>query len=148
MQPTEQPVPAAQGAPGGMGRRLVARLIDGLLVGVVTSALGAAMDFNVLWLTGTALVVYGYFVVLDATWGTTVGKRLLGMRVVGPDGGPIPFANAAAREAFTLVGAVPFAGPFLALAAWIAIGVTASQDPNKRGFHDRMGGGTTVLRAS
>ncbi len=35
------------------------------------------------------------------------------------------------------LGAIPFAGPLLALVVWTAIGVTAHRDADGRGLRDR-----------
>lgn len=138
---------ATQRAPVGLGRRGVARLLDGVLVGAVVSLAGGVLGFDARWLVGSALAIYAYFVLLDAGWGTTVGKRVVGLRLVGTTGDRATVGEAMAREAFVLLGAVPFAGPVLALAAWIAIAVTVRRDPLGQGVHDRLGGGTTVVRS-
>jgi uncharacterized RDD family membrane protein YckC len=147
MARARQPISAAERAPAGLGRRGAARIVDGVLIGAVVTAAGVPLGFDATWLVGAALVIYGYFVLLDAGWGTTVGKRLLGLRVVGAAGGRATVGESMAREAFVLLGAVPFAGPVLALAAWVAIAVTVRRDPLGQGIHDRMGGGTTVVRS-
>lgn len=137
----------APGTPAGVLSRIVARAIDAVILAVAGGALGIAMDFNVVWLTIQAVAVFAYFVALDATWGTTPGKRLLGLRVTGPDGARPTPGQAAAREAFTLLGAIPFIGPLLALAAWTAIVVTVAQSPQRQGAHDNLAGGTFVVAA-
>lgn len=50
-------------------------------------------------------------------------------------------------EAFTVPGAVPFAGPILALAAWIWIALAIRSRPLGQGPHDHLAGGTRVVRA-
>uniref|UniRef100_UPI001EF43E77 RDD family protein n=1 Tax=Frankia sp. CiP3 TaxID=2880971 RepID=UPI001EF43E77 len=67
-------------------------------------------------------------------------------RVVGPDGGRPQIDSAAKRESFVLLGIIPFFGSLLVLAAWIAIAITISSDPQDQGIHDRFAGGTRVLR--
>ena len=111
--------PQAPATPGGVLPRIVARVIDAIIL---------------------AVAVFAYFVALDVTWGTTPGKRLLGLRVTGPAGARPTAGQAAAREAFTLLGAIPFIGPVLALAAWIAIVVTVAQSPQRQGAHDNLAG--------
>jgi hypothetical protein len=44
-------------------------------------------------------VLYAYFVLLDSYAGTTVGKRILGLRVIGPSGERPSIKQAAIREA-------------------------------------------------
>lgn len=134
------------GSHPSIGRRLVARIIDGVVLAAVAVAVGRPLEFGIGWLIGTAVGVYAYFVVCDTTWGATLGKRLVGLRLTDDRGTPPTVGAAAAREAFTLLGAVPFAGPVLSLIAGVAIGVGASRDPDGRGFHDRLAGGTRVLR--
>jgi uncharacterized RDD family membrane protein YckC len=132
---------------GGLLRRAVARVIDAVVVGVVGVALGLALDFGFAWLTLQAGLVFAYFVVLDVTRGTTIGKGLLGLKVTGPDGGAPTVQQAAIREAFTLLGAIPYAGGLLALIAWIVIAVTISSNPSGQGKHDELAGGTRVVAA-
>jgi uncharacterized RDD family membrane protein YckC len=135
----------APATPGGVLVRIVARLIDAIVLAVVGGLLGVAMDFSFVWLTIQAVAVFAYFVVLDVAWGTTLGKRLLGLRVTGPAGGRPTAGQAAAREAFTLLGAIPFVGPVLALVAWIVIVVTVAKSPQRQGAHDNLAGGTFVV---
>jgi uncharacterized RDD family membrane protein YckC len=135
----------AAAEPGGVVPRVVARVIDAIVLALIGGAVGMAMDFNVAWLILQAVLVFAYFVVLDVAWGTTPGKRVFGLRVAGPDGATPTAGQAAGREAFTLLGAIPYAGPLLALIAWIVILVTVSKDPGRQGAHDRLGGGTRVV---
>jgi uncharacterized RDD family membrane protein YckC len=132
---------------GGLLPRFGARVIDAIIVAVVGAPLGLALDFGFGWLTLQAALVFGYFVLLDVYVGTTAGKRLLGMKVTGPDGEAPTISQAAIRESFTLLGAVPYVGGLLALAAWIVIGVTINSSPTGQGKHDELAGGTRVLRS-
>lgn len=136
---------ASPGDPATLARRIGARLIDSLGLAAVGAVPGAALDFGLSWLALQAVLVYAYFVLLDVSWGTTVGKRLLGLRVQGPGGGPPRLGQAATREAFTLLGAVPYVGPVLALAAWIVIAVSINASPTGQGKHDEIAGGTRVV---
>jgi uncharacterized RDD family membrane protein YckC len=136
-----------QAAPATVGHRAAARLIDAVLVGVLGGALGVLLDFSLLWLALQAALVFGYFVALDTALGTTVGKRVLGLRIEGPTGGRPTLSQGLAREAFVLLGAIPYVGPVLALAAWVAIVVSIRSNPYGQGLHDRFAGGTLVSRA-
>lgn len=128
--------------------RVGARVIDALLLAGLGLALGSVIGFGPGWLAMEAVAVFGYFVLLDATAGTTVGKRVLGLTVIGTDG-PIPTVRQAAiREAFTLLGAIPFIGPPLAAIAWVVIVVTVHASPSGQGVHDRLAGGTSVVTAA
>jgi uncharacterized RDD family membrane protein YckC len=53
--------------------------------------------------------------------------------------------QAFAREAFTVAGEVPFAGPLLALAAWGWIIVTIRSNPLRQGKHDLLAGTRVIV---
>jgi uncharacterized RDD family membrane protein YckC len=125
--------------------RIAARLIDFLVLIGAGWALGLQIGFGYGWLIGTATLIFAYFVVADAAAGRTLGKALLGLQVLGPDGGRPTPKEALAREAFVLLGAIPFAGPILALAAWVSIVLTIHSSPLQQGWHDRLAGGTRVV---
>lgn len=130
---------------GRLTPRLAARAIDAAILTTIGVGSGlAGLGFGYGWLTLTAAVTYGYFVGFDAVAGTTPGKRTLGLRVVGPEGRRPTVGQAAKREAFVLLGAVPFAGPVLSLAAGVVIGTTANSSPTKQGAHDAWANGTRV----
>ena len=118
-----------------------------MLVGIDV-ALGWVIGFGFNWLFLGASVVLAYFVVFDVLAGATPGKFALGLRVLGPLGGHPTFTQAVIREFFTVLGAVPFAGPFLALGAWIWITLTIRSSPLRQGKHDLLAGGTRVIRVS
>ena len=126
-------------------RRALARLIDVVVVASATVALGSLLDFSLLWLVVGALGILAYFAGSDAAFGMSVGKALTGLKVVGPDGERPSVQAAARREAFTMLGAIPFVGPILAMVAWITIVVTVRNSPTGQGLHDRWAGGTRVV---
>jgi uncharacterized RDD family membrane protein YckC len=134
--------------PAELPPRLAARAIDiGVLVAVDVS-LGKMMGFGFDWLLIGASIVLAYFVLSDTVAGATPGKAVLGLRVIDAEGGGRPsLRQALIREAFMVVGAVPFAGPLLALAAWVWIGVTIRSNPLRRGKHDLLAG-TRVIATS
>jgi uncharacterized RDD family membrane protein YckC len=132
---------------GRLLSRAVARMIDAIILGVVGVALGLALDFRFVWLALQAVLVFAYFVVLDVTRGTTIGKGLLGLKVTGPHGGAPTVRVEAFRVAFTLLGAIPYACGFLAFIAWIVIAVTIHSSPTGQGKHDELAGGTRVVTA-
>lgn len=49
------------------------------------------------------VVSLAYFVVLEAIWGATVGKRAVGIRVVHEDGSPIGWGGSFVRNVLRLV---------------------------------------------
>jgi uncharacterized RDD family membrane protein YckC len=140
------------GQPGGLGTRFFARLIDGVLVNVVTFVLSLfVFEDDYPWLvTGlfSGALMFGYFVLFEVTHGTSLGKRLLGLRVHGPGGAPKPnFTQSAMRNSFTLLSVIPYLGSLLAIIAYIVIAVTISGSPTKQGKHDELAGGTQVVKA-
>jgi len=119
--------------PGDLVPRFFARLIDGILVNIVVFVLSMFL-FRDDW-----FLVTGLF--------SSVGKRLLGMRVLGSGGRPKPvFYQSAMRNSFTLLAAVPYVGSLLAFIAYIVIAVTINASPCKQGKHDELAGGTQVIK--
>ena len=134
--------------PAELTPRLAARAIDVFVLVCVDVGIGRLMGFGFDWLAlGTAIVLV-YFAGLDALFGATLGKAALGLRVVGPEGGPPTLRQAVLREAFTVVGSVPFFGGLLFLGAWIWIGRSIQQSDVRQGDHDRLAGGTRVVRGT
>lgn len=131
--------------PAEIPARLAARVIDALILSAIAGSLGMRIGFRYDWLLISALVVIVYFAFSDAFAGTTLGKLVMGLRVVGPDGNRPTLKQSLTREAFTLLGAVPYAGPLLALGAWTWIFVTIRSSPLRQGRHDVLAGGTRVM---
>lgn len=132
--------------PADIPVRIVARLIDAVVLAGLQTGLGLLIGFGAAWLLLAATSVLAYFALFDAQAGATPGKRLMGLRVVGPHGGLPTLNQALRREIFTIVGAVPFIGGLLALVAWIWILVSIRSNPWRQGKHDLLAGGTRVIR--
>jgi uncharacterized RDD family membrane protein YckC len=131
--------------PAGFWRRAVAQGVDAVVVGLaleVGRGLGhplrrydlVARAFLAAWVL---VVPAAYFVIAHGATGSTLGKRLVGARVVGVDGGAIGYARALARALAWAVAALP-AGLGLLRVAW---------HRDKRGWHDHLAG-TRVIRLS
>lgn len=140
------------GRPGTLGWRLLARLIDGVLVGVVVVPL-ILLTHNVsaaiVWLPGlfAGLLTFVYFVGFEVHKGWTPGKKLLGMHVRGAAGAAKPTVRQSAiRNAFTLLAVIPLIGQWLALIAGLVIAVTIYSSTTKQGQHDSFAGGTQVVK--
>ena len=143
----------------GPGRRLLARIIDGLvlllpvlLLTILIAGdyqLGTETDASDELLAGVigVLLTYSYFVVLESTRGATVGKSALGIELVNEAGDlPTP-AQSTQRNAWMLLSLLPgLLGGLLYLAAAIAIAVTITSDPRGQGIHDRWAGVRPLLR--
>jgi len=151
---------AGQLVPVGPWPRLGARIVDGLVLfvpnvvlaavladGATDVGVGIAAGGSIAYLIATTLLGYAYAVWLEASRGQTVGKMAVGIKVIGADG-RVPTTEAAAkRNAWLLLSIVPVLGGLLSFIAAVAIGVTISNDPFKRGTHDNLAGGTAVVRA-
>ena len=109
----------------GIALRFVAVLLDavivflplGLALGLMTGGgyaksgggytnAGIDVGGNAFWLL-VALGV-GYYIVCEAATGATLGKRLVGIQVVGEDGDPLTFGAAVVRNLLRLVDALFF----------------------------------------
>lgn len=137
----------------GVGRRLAAAVVDGVILAVILSGLTAVtlrwtlLGWDDLALVSTwpttvffCLVAYGYLSLFTAATGQTPGKMLVGIRVVAVDAdgtasAPLSPARACLRELIALPSML-----FLGLGFWPAL-VGA-----ERGLHDRLAA-TRVVRA-
>ena len=151
-QPGGYPPPGAQfgATPGTLGVRFAARVIDGLLVGIISFLLALlfGLESNIL-VTGlfSGLLMFIYFVALEVSQGASLGKKILGLSVRGPGGAPKPdVRQSAIRNSFTLLSIVPYIGGLLAVVAYIVIAVTINGSPTKQGKHDELAGGTQVVK--
>ncbi|MFC4912172.1 RDD family protein [Actinomadura gamaensis] len=148
----EAGTPASSGTEEGgflaePGQRLLARIVDTLIVGLpVVLVLRAALPHDAAdrWApTAVASLLLAYDAVQLAVWGRTVGKRVAGVRVVTPDGSRPNPTQAALRAA---VYAVPIAlrpVPVLGLLGgifWVVNVATAFRGPERRAVHDRLAG--------
>ena len=135
---------------GGFFRRLYAFSVDLLVLSILSFALfyfvytgysvglaahqqtfsGESLDvFLFLCLVGWLCLVTGYFVLLHGMAGQTIGKWLLGLRIVGADQAPITYRQAWLRWAGSWVSMLMGAGML-----WILF------HPQKRGWHDLIAG--------
>ncbi len=139
-----------------LGIRFVARLIDSILLAVALSIVGAILGlgnlisgevdagtiiFNALWV----VVVVGYFALLESSRGQTIGKMLLRIRTIGPDGRNPTLEEAIRRNGWYALGIIPFIGGLAQLGVAIYIAVTISQSAVNVGWHDQFAGGTKVI---
>lgn len=172
--PQPSPPPAGQ-APGGatagqsadIGVRLVARLIDYVLLwfvsaiilvpvvlGSIFTDVGMGSTFGIGASVGgfvaqllIALIAVGYFAYLESSRGATLGKQLMSLKVQGPDGGLPSMEVAFKRNAWLLASIIPIVGGLVQLGLVIWIIVSVSGSPTNQGVHDEFAGGTRVVRA-
>lgn len=165
--PTGAPV---AGRPGELMDRFLARLIDGVIIGVAYGILSSifrgiflngfsysAGEWFLYWIVLTLIWVplaLGYFAFMDSTRGQTLGKMVMKLKVVGPNGGNPNIEQSVRRNiiyAFQLAAIIPILGSLVAglgaLIGVIMIAVGINNDPVRRqGWHDKFAGGTTVVK--
>lgn len=124
-----------------MGQRFLGALLDGLVL-LPTLLLGAALGWDsIAARTSSLLVSAGYHVLLVARNGQTLGKSVLGTRVVSFATGDVPTLDAAAMRwvvAFGLATLVAQLTSISGLAGVIDLVVLLPilQGPLHRGLHD------------
>jgi uncharacterized RDD family membrane protein YckC len=168
--PDRPPIPPAagsSGAPGELGQRFLARLIDHILLAVVNGIIAAAIilpiafsdsdvgafSFSATSAAGfviaiiTTAISIAYFAWLETTRGQTLGKMAMKLKVVGPDGGNPTFQQVAIRNSWLALPIIPVLGSLaeLGIVIWIAVAINSAAD--KRGPHDGWAGGTQVVTA-
>src|SRR5262245_31025475 len=126
--PPPETAPAATGAASGpranFGQRLVATIIDSILVGIVGGVVELALPRGLGYAVALAIGI-AYFGWLEGSnSGQTIGKRAIDFRV----GGPIGTGRAIGRYFARIISAIPcFLGYFWML--W---------DPEKQCWHDKL----------
>jgi uncharacterized RDD family membrane protein YckC len=138
---------AVPGRPAGVWRRGAALAVD-LIVAAILWKVGAQLALGLTRIaprldlvaeafgrTWQLVVPAAYFVLSHGTGGQTVGKHLLGVRVVDEGGAPIGYLRALGRCLATAAAAIPFG---LGLAV-------AGLRRDRRGLHDFLAG-TRVVR--
>lgn len=137
----------------GFGRRLAASLLDGLLLGFLTFILVLVIGFvallidifkpeqivpfDTLIILAAAILSLVYYVSYWSTSGQTIGKTMLGLKVVDRTGSPPSTGKAVLRYLGYLISAAIFSLGFI----WIAF------DQKRQGWHDKIAG-TYVVEAT
>ena len=98
-------------APAELGLRLLAWLVDGspwFLTSIGISFWRSDMTTRLSFMLGALVTSMAYFALSEGLWGAGFGKRLVGIRVVGPDGQTPGLGRATLRVlVFSLVPALP-----------------------------------------
>lgn len=147
------PAPGVEFA--GYGARILAYIIDGILLGIIITVLslvlgavlvGSTRDNEVgalgataitIWVGVTILVGILYFPYFWQQSGQTPGMRMFGIRVVRDrDGGPVGWGGAILRFIGYSINSIVFGLPIGWL--WILF------DSRRRGWHDLIGGTVVV----
>lgn len=128
----------------GVGSRALAKLIDAVLqfialygLTLVVAIVGFISRFdealmNAMLIATIIVVLVGYPVLMETlTRGRTIGKLILGLRVVRDDGGPVTFRQALARTLVAL--AVEWPGLLMAPLTWlVTIWIMIASPQSKR----------------
>jgi uncharacterized RDD family membrane protein YckC len=133
--PQTQVGPAPGVVFGGFWIRVVAYIIDGILVGIVETILMSALGATAGQSLGGVISI-AYFIGMWGTTGQTIGMMPFGLRIVrNADGGKITWGNAILR----FIGLIVAFACILIGVIWVAF------DARKRGWHDMIGG-TVVIK--
>ena len=135
--------PPLQIKPAPIQKRLIAALIDSVAIGLAWLAvivalrrgIGGGLVFNAEYL---AVITFVYYSLQEGLFSFTIGKRLLGLRVVGKDGDPASVIESLVRNFLRFVDWLPF----LYLLGAVTIGISAK----KQRLGD-MAAGTVVTPA-
>lgn len=105
-------------------KRIVAIIIDSILLFVVTAVLvgifvAISSRLSVLGNLLGLLIAFAYFVYFEGESGQTIGKRVMDLVVVTEDGEPIDYGTAAIRTVLRIID-----GLFLYLVGFIVVLVT------------------------
>jgi uncharacterized RDD family membrane protein YckC len=147
--------PAGPTGPGGRplaeaGQRILARVIDAVLSGIVVWGISAALGFDEVNSVGFAVVsiifTLAYEVGMVAVKGGTIGKLALGIGVIYTDGTYPPGSQPAVRRWLpNALGAIPLIGLVISLALLIMSLVALFNDPQRRTPFDKFAN-TYVIR--
>ena len=126
--------------PVGVGRRAVATIIDSILFilfGFVLAFASGGGDAGTLVNILFIVVGFGYYIVLEKVMGATLGKKMMGLRVVTKEGEPIGWMASVIRNVLRFIDGI---GMYLigAIVIWV------SKDKQRIGD---MAAATIVVRA-
>ena len=149
--------PVRQDALASIGQRALAQVLDGLVLLVPAFAVVYFVAGDILIATDTettsaqmwatfilVALQIAYNTLCITMWGATIGKRLLGLRVVNQADGGLVALNSAAMRA--LIPAAAGLIPVIGMAAPIVIYMRAFFHPLRKGWHDQAAGTIVVKR--
>ena len=164
------------GQPADLLMRFLARLVDFILLGIVNTIIaviivagafgldrgnsygfgpGPGYGASALSAVIASVLYLGYFTLMESRNGRTIGKMLLKLQTRGPDGSAPTTEQALKRNfwvALGILGVIPVVGALVGsvaqLAIVILIAVTIHSSPIREGWHDRLAGGTRVLKTA
>jgi uncharacterized RDD family membrane protein YckC len=129
----------------------LAYIIDSIIIGIPVYIIWQFVFWSIFWSGAWWLIGYGswlllpfffgiievlYFVILDVSWGATIGKRVLGLQVQMEGGGKVPFGAAFLRNISKIY-------PLFLLLDWI-VGIATPGADRRQKYTDRMAKTTVV----
>jgi uncharacterized RDD family membrane protein YckC len=139
-----------------IGQRIGGRLLDTLILGLPLSVLTFAVSDvsddrrtldTPLWAPILATLIAAlYEVVLIRMWGQTIGKRVVGIKVVRVTDGNLPDWTASFVRYLLPVIPILLPVPVVNVALSLVVYLVAVTHPLRRGWHDRAAG-TLVIKA-
>jgi uncharacterized RDD family membrane protein YckC len=141
----------------GNARRAGATVIDALVALIWVAPLiqysktvfhsdtGTTLTLHAFELTGShavwaVLITLGYYVVMEAAFGATVGKFATGIRTVRANGDRLSLTGSVVRNLMRFVDAFPYVLPYL------VGGVAVARDPDRRRRMGDRAAGSVVIR--
>jgi len=125
----------------GFGRRLWASILDGVILSAVINLLllplghSTSVETTIQTIVIIVLPLLYYVIAWKNFDGQTIGKRLVGVKVIKIDGSPMTYKTALIRSASYYLSAIVFFLGYI----WIIF------DKRKQGWHDKIAG-TVVIK--
>lgn len=120
---------------GGFLRRLLAYVIDTLIL-YIPFIFIPKIDYYNVWLNILFLILWtAYFVWMVGTYGATVGKMVMKLKITKEDGKKVSYSDALLREIASYLSFIVFGLGYLNI-IW---------DKRKQGWHDKIAK-TIVIR--
>lgn len=152
-------------APAAVLTRVIAYIIDAILLAFVLFILGAIVsDVTIVGSVIRAIIFaavgFGYFAYTWVTWRASPGQRVLGLMTVNAaDGAALSWNQATMRWAFLFGPSIlnslfPVGGSLGALVSLIILGYyiyllyTTATDPRKQGLHDKQASSLVTVKAA
>jgi uncharacterized RDD family membrane protein YckC len=130
-------------------------VLGSIFLNGITYSAGEWLLFYLFFSVITTVISLGYYAYFESNRGATLGKQVMKLKVVGPDGVSNPTMEQAVRRniflAFSLASIVPVVGSLIgglaSLVSVIMIAVGINSDTVARqAWHDKFAGGTRVLK--
>jgi len=117
--------------------RLVAYIIDSIILVIIIAIITDLTHLGIWFMLGAwAILSLLYFIFLDVYWGTTIGKKIIGLNVQLEKGGKVPLKQSIIRNISKIFILLP-------ILDWLIAVVTSGTDRRQK-YTDRLAGTTVV----